>query len=100
MSEMPEVDELTLEELRAEIAEIDHELVELIARRTYIAETIASVKQQQDLPTTDRDQEGRVTTRAAELADRFQLDPEVVRRVFEELIELNKSSQRRRRDDD
>ena len=44
MSEMPEVDELSLEELRAEIAEIDHELVELIARRTYIAETIASVK--------------------------------------------------------
>ena len=99
MTDITDVDELTLEELRTEIAEIDHELIELIARRTYIAETIASVKQQHDLPTTDRDQEGRVTTRAAELADRFQLDPEVVRRVFEELIELNKSSQRRQRHD-
>ncbi|PSQ14736.1 hypothetical protein BRC98_00170 [Halobacteriales archaeon QS_7_68_65] len=37
-------DEMSLDELRGEIETIDRELVELIARRTYVAETVAEVK--------------------------------------------------------
>ena len=91
----PSVDEETgLDELRAEIEEIDRALVELMAQRTYVAETIARVKEEAGLPTTDEAQERVVMERASENADRFDLDPEVIRDVFRLLIELNKSEQR------
>ena len=61
-------DEMSLDELRGEIKTIDRELVELIARRTYVAETVAEVKRERDLPTTDERQEERVMERAGENA--------------------------------
>jgi len=50
-------DDMDLDELREEIQNIDREIVELIAQRTYVADTIAQVKEEQDLPTTDEAQE-------------------------------------------
>ena len=88
---------MTLEQLREEIADIDRELVELMAQRTYVAETIARVKEEEGLPTTDERQEALVMERARENAERFELHPEVVTDVFELLVELNKSEQRERR---
>jgi len=38
MSTNPEPDEMNLDELRREIEDIDREIVELIARRTYVAD--------------------------------------------------------------
>ena len=90
-------EDMSLDELRAEIEGIDRGLVELMAQRTYVAETIARVKAEQGLPTTDEAQERVVMERASENADRFDLDPEVVRDVFRLLIELNKRSQRENR---
>lgn len=84
---------MSLGELREEIAEVDRELVELMAQRTYVAETIARVKEERGLPTTDETQERRVVERAAENADRFDLEPATVQSVFELLIELNKAEQ-------
>jgi len=62
-SETPTPEEMTLDELREEIEAIDREIVELIARRTYVADTVAEVKSQRDLPTTDESQETRVMDR-------------------------------------
>ena len=90
-------DDMTLDELREEIEEIDRGLVELMAQRTYVAETIARVKDEAGLPTTDEAQERLVMERASENADRFDLDPDVIRDVFRLLIELNKDEQRERR---
>lgn len=88
---------VSLEELREEIEEIDHDLVELIARRTYVADTIAEVKAQQDLPTTDEGQEERVMERAGANAERFDVDSNLVKAIFRLLIELNKVEQRESR---
>ena len=88
---------MSLGELRTEIEEIDRSLVELMAQRTYVAETIARVKDERDLPTTDEAQEQVVMERASENADRFDLDPEVIQDVFRLLIELNKRNQRESR---
>ncbi|MFC7046267.1 chorismate mutase [Halobacteriaceae archaeon GCM10025711] len=90
-------DEMSLDELRAEIEEIDHDLVELIARRTYVADTIAQVKADRDLPTTDEAQEERVMERAGENAERFDVDANLVKAIFRLLIELNKVEQRESR---
>jgi len=88
---------MNLDELREEIETIDRELVELIAQRTYVAETIAAVKEERDLPTTDEEQEQAVMERAGENAERFDVDSNLVKAVFRLLIELNKVEQRESR---
>jgi chorismate mutase len=90
-------DDMSLDELREEIQTIDRELVELIAQRTYVAETIAAVKAEKGLPTTDEDQEQAVMDRAGENAERFDVDSNLVKAVFRLLIELNKVEQRDKR---
>jgi len=87
-------EEMNLDELRDEIQSIDREIVELIAQRTYVADTIAQVKDEQGLPTTDEDQEQAVMDRAGENARQFDVDSNLVKAIFRLLIELNKVEQR------
>lgn len=89
--------EMGLAELREEIQDIDRQLVELIARRTYVAYTIAEVKEQRGLPTVDEEQEQRVMDRAGENAEQFEVDANLVKAIFRLLIELNKVEQRESR---
>ena len=91
MSRTPE--DMSLEELREEIESIDREIVELIARRTYVAETVAQVKDERGMPTTDEQQEERVMERAGENAEQFDVDANLVKAIFRLLIELNKIEQ-------
>jgi len=88
---------MTLDELREEIEAIDREIVELIARRTYVADTVAEVKSKRDLPTTDESQETRVMDRAGANAEQFDVDANLVKAIFRLLIELNKVEQRESR---
>ncbi|WP_425293266.1 chorismate mutase [Halobacterium rubrum] len=90
-------DDMTLDELREEIESIDREIVDLIARRTYVAETIADVKAEQGLSTTDESQEEAVMERAGENAAAFGVDDNLVKAIFRLLIELNKIEQRETR---
>jgi chorismate mutase len=90
-------EEMTLAQLREEIEAIDRELVELIARRTYVADTIAEVKVQEGLPTVDETQEQQVMDRAGQNAEQFDVDANLVKAIFRLLIELNKVEQRERR---
>ncbi|WP_049984843.1 chorismate mutase [Halobellus rufus] len=87
----------SLDELREEIEDIDREIVELIARRTYVADSVAQVKAERDLPTTDENQEERVMERAGRNAEQFDVDSNLVKAVFRLLIELNKVEQRENR---
>jgi chorismate mutase len=90
-------DDVNLDDLREEIREIDRDIVELIARRTYVADTIAAVKEERDLPTTDEAQEQRVMDRAGENAEQFDVEANLVKAIFRLLIELNKVEQRESR---
>ncbi|MES3516390.1 MAG: chorismate mutase [Natronomonas sp.] len=89
--------DMNLDELREEIQSIDHEIVELIAQRTYVAESIADVKRQKGLPTTDESQEQAVMDRAGKNAQHFGVDDNLVKAIFRLLIELNKVEQRESR---
>ena len=97
MSDTSTPEEMSLDELRREIEDIDREIVELIARRTYVADTVAAVKEDRDLPTTDESQEERVMERAGENAEQFDVDANLVKAIFRLLIELNKVEQRESR---
>jgi chorismate mutase len=90
-------EEMSLADLREEIRMIDHDIVELIARRTYVADTIAEVKAEEGLPTTDETQEQAVMERAGENAEQFDVDANLVKAIFRLLIELNKVEQREKR---
>jgi len=90
-------EEMSLDELREEIRTIDREIVERIAQRTYVADTIAQVKDDRDLPTTDEQQEQAVMDRAGENAEQFDVDSNLVKAIFRLLIELNKVEQRESR---
>jgi chorismate mutase len=90
-------EEMSLDELRDEIRSIDREIVELIAQRTYVADTIAQVKAERGLPTTDEEQEQAVMDRAGENAEQFDVDSNLVKAIFRLLIELNKVEQRESR---
>jgi len=93
----PPAEEMTLDDLRSEIQEIDHDIVELIARRTYVADTIAEVKAEQGLPTTDEGQEQQVMDRAGQNAEKYDVEANLVKAIFRLLIELNKVEQRENR---
>ncbi|MFU8869426.1 chorismate mutase [Natronococcus sp.] len=90
-------EEMDLDELREEIQTIDREIVELIAQRTYVADTIAAVKDEKGLPTTDEKQEEQVMERAGQNAEQFDVDANLVKAIFRLLIELNKVEQRESR---
>ena len=90
-------EEMDLDELREEIQTIDREIVELIAQRTYVADTIAAVKDEKGLPTTDEKQEEQVMERAGHNAEQFDVDANLVKAIFRLLIELNKVEQRENR---
>ncbi|GGL54168.1 chorismate mutase [Halocalculus aciditolerans] len=90
-------DDMSLDELRAEIEGIDHDIVELIARRTYVADSVARVKEERDLATTDETQEEAVMERAGKYAERYDVDSNMVKAIFRLLIELNKIEQRESR---
>ena len=83
------VEEMELEELRAEIESVDRELVELINRRTEIAKTVAAVKEAKGISLNDEDQIARVVERAGENAEEFGLDVNLVKTIFRLLIQLN-----------
>ena len=89
--------EMDLDELREEIRTIDREIVEQIAQRTYVAESIAAVKRDRGLPTTDESQEQAVMDRAGANAKQFHVDANLVKAIFRLLIELNKVEQRESR---
>ena len=97
MTDDRDTDEMDLEELRREIRTIDREIVELIAQRTYVADSIADVKRQQGMPTTDERQEQEVMNRDGENAEQFDVDANLVKAIFRLLIELNKVEQRDKR---
>jgi len=96
-TDTPNPEEMSLDELREEIEDIDREIVELIARRTYVADTVAAVKDERNLPTTDEGQEERVMDRAGANAEQFDVDANLVKAIFRLLIELNKVEQRESR---
>ncbi|MBV0903166.1 chorismate mutase [Haloarcula salina] len=97
MSQNPNPEDMSLDELRDEIRTIDREIVEKIAQRTYVADTIAQVKDEQGLPTTDEQQEQAVMDRAGDNAEQFDVDANLVKAIFRLLIELNKVEQRESR---
>jgi chorismate mutase len=72
--------------LRNAIDEIDEEILGLVARRIELVHKIAEFKHSQSLPVYDPERERAVIDRLIELAP-GRLDSQLVRRVFERIID-------------
>ena len=78
--------ELQLEKLREAIDRVDTEILDLVARRIGLVLQIAEHKRARLLPVYDPDRERDVINRLIGLAPPH-LDPQLVRRIFERIID-------------
>ena len=74
--------------LREEINRLNEEILEKIGERVGVALRIGEVKKRHGVPVVDRAREKVVLDRVGALAAERGLDPEAVRRVFREIIDL------------
>jgi chorismate mutase len=84
---------MTLEDVRARIAIIDEEIVELITRRQQLSATIAQIKHKAGIPIHDEEQVRIVLERVFDLAAEKNVDPVGVQKIFEILISMNEERQ-------
>jgi chorismate mutase len=74
--------------LRDEINRLNEEILEKISERVRVALRIGEVKKRHGIPVVDREREEAVLNHVGGLAADRGLDPEGVRQVFREIIDL------------
>lgn len=84
---------IELERFRAEIEDIDRELIGLIDRRVRAARQLAGLKRLAGLPTLDPAQEAAVIRRAATLARDAGLPVEETRDLFWQVVGLTRRAE-------
>lgn len=75
-----------LEQIRGELDQVDRTLVELLARRFALVAAVGAAKGSTDTPIRDLDRERAVLTKVSALAAEQGVSPDLVRRVFREII--------------
>jgi chorismate mutase len=85
---------MTIEEIRAEITQIDEEIIHLIARRQSLAGKIAAIKKESGIPVHDNQRKNDVLDYVMKLAKAEHIDPVPIRGIFETLISMNEKAQR------
>lgn len=79
----------SIEKVRAEIQQIDRDIVGLIKKRTELAEKVLESKIQTGLAINDETQNKVVLERAVDNAIEFNLDTNPVKSIFKILIEMS-----------
>lgn len=83
-----------LKDVRVEIQKIDDQIIELIAKRTGLAERVLGAKRKERVEINDEDQNRAVRKRAVEAATERGMDAGAVKRIYEVLIEMSIERQR------
>lgn len=82
----PVTSELDIDNLRNEIDRLDGQILELVVRRIALVREIGEYKHARGLPVYDAERERAVIQRLTQAAP-TGFDPQVVRRVFERIID-------------
>jgi chorismate mutase/prephenate dehydratase len=72
--------------LRGEVDRIDHSILGLLGERRHIARRIAAAKQRSERPFRDGDREEALLVERLAAADTYDLDPDLVSRVWEQIL--------------
>jgi chorismate mutase/prephenate dehydrogenase len=84
---------MNLEELRAELTELDGRLLELVARRQSLSEKVAAVKLASGRATRDFAREREVILRARTTAARLGISPDLAESLLRQLIQSSLTTQ-------
>ena len=85
---------MSLDMVRAEISNVDTEIIWLIAHRQKLAGKIAQIKVAHGLPIHDRERAADVLESVFEQAVESRIDPVSVQKIFEVLIAMSEERQR------
>lgn len=88
---------MTIDEIRAALAAVDHDIVQLVARRQALARAIGELKDRDAQALRDFAQEKRVLDRAREAATAAGLAPELAASLMSLLIESSLTTQEQQR---
>ena len=78
-----------LNDHRSEIDKIDEQMLQLLEKRLSIVKKIANLKTQENLPIRDTKRETVILDNIATKAEKLDLDPELAKRFFRNVIELS-----------
>ena len=84
---------MNLDELRAELTDLDGRLVELVARRQSLSEQVAAVKRATGRATRDFGREREVILRARNAASRLGVAPDLAESLLRQLIQSSLATQ-------
>ncbi len=85
---------MSLKEVREKIQKIDDQIIELIAKRTDMAEDVLEEKKKEGMGIDDEEQREIVLNRMVEAATEHNLDAGAVKQIYEILIEMSTERQR------
>ncbi len=89
----------SLEEARERIDEIDRRFVELLAKRYAVVDEICEMKAEDGNNVKDPNREAELLDHVATIAEENDLSPDLVRRLYDEILSHSVRRQRRRRND-
>ena len=85
---------IILQESRKEIDQIDNDIIELINKRTNLAEKILDAKIALGMSIKDEEREKIVQKKAYQLAKEFQIDENMLSQIMKILTDINKQKQK------
>lgn len=91
----PQEKPASLDNLRERIDALDRELARILAERSRLIPKVVEAKLEQNLPIFQPEREARQYEKFATIAAEFGIDPDLVRKIFELIIEQSKDVQNR-----
>jgi chorismate mutase/prephenate dehydrogenase len=85
--------DMNLDELRAELSELDLRLLELVARRQALSEEVAAAKRATGRATRDYARERDVILKARTTAERLKVSPDLAESLLRQLIQSSLTTQ-------
>jgi chorismate mutase len=85
---------MSLEKVRAEIADVDGKIIRLIAQRQELAKKVAEIKIRDGIAIHDSKQSEKVLKSIFDKATESKIDPVAVQKIFEILIAMSEERQR------
>ncbi len=83
-----------IERLRAEIDDIDNDIIELLKHRYEYAKLLGEIKRRRGLRLKDPNRELQILTRVQSLSEKMKLEPRQVREVFGRIFEMSVQAQK------
>lgn len=77
---------MDLQDLRAQIEEVDHKMLKLLQKRKDLVASIGEVKKGIGLPIGNQELENQMLEKYTQMAEQLGVCPELVQNIFEEIF--------------